>query len=373
MKAMFSLFLLIQSVRGWMHPKCHVYNSEQYTAACRDVTAIEEDLLGLPSNIDTLCISMKHGENRSISLGFFARFQYLEYLYIGGCFPQILPAGNSQGLPNLQHMYFNGLVTGCCDGHIGPNTFRDLVKLSHLTKFGYSVFIHEPCVEDLSEILCRIIHIMSLTKLNVQAPYIQSLNQSNCSILNATECNLTSADLDFGQINHIEEGALACLKNLTSFSGCFCFQSRKYILPMSIQAASPCPVLSCALGWNIWTENSLDLCSFRIQPITWLKQLTFMSSNVQTLFAKQFSCLENLQSLDLSCSFISDIEDFAFFGLANLESLNITQNNITQLYANTFIGLHSLTLLDLREDPQIYNIEAMSFAQLTCLRQVFLG
>ncbi|XP_035604654.1 toll-like receptor 13 [Oncorhynchus keta] len=473
MRAMFSLFLLIQSVSGWMHPKCHVYNSEeyfptwnycplaeQYTAACRDVTAVEEDLLGLPSNINTLCISMKRGGNSSMSLGFFARFQYLEYLYIGGCFPQILPAGNSQGLQNLQHMYINGLVTGCCDCHIGPNTFRDLVKLRNLTIFGYrlsamapdvfhyipqlqSVYIHEPCVENLSEILCRIVNIISLTKLNVHAPNIQSLNQSNCSILKATESNLTSVILDFGQINHIEEGALACLQNLTRFSGGL-NQDVLLRLPLSgikqiqllysygrnsIDFESICNVVfllsikeihfanvntsslsmssvelcigleymgfdgpgpfhsSPHLKFNFisslknlkmlyvsgQTENSFDLCSFREKPITWLTKLTFMSSNVQTLFAKQFSCLENLRSLDLSCSFISNIEDFAFFGLANLESLDMTQNSITQLYANTFIGLHSLTLLDLRENPQIYNIEAMSFAQLTCLRQVFLG
>ncbi|XP_042156135.1 toll-like receptor 13 [Oncorhynchus tshawytscha] len=473
MRAMFSLFLLIQSVSGWMHPKCHVYNTgeyfptwnycplaEQYTAACRDVTAIEEDLLGLPSNINTLCISMKRGGNSSMSLGFFARFQYLEYLFIGGCFPQILPAGNSQGLQNLQHMHINGLVTGCCDCHIGPNTFRDLVKLSNLTIFGYrlsamapdvfhyipqlqSVYIHEPCVENLSEILCRIVHIISLTKLNVHAPNIQSLNQSNCSILKATESNLTSVNLDFGQINHIEEGALACLQNLTRFSGGL-NQDVLLRLPLSgikqiqvlysygrnsIDFESICNVVfllsikeihfanvntsslsmssvELCIGLEYMgfdgpgpfhssphlklnfisslknlkmlyvsgqTENSLDLCSFRKQPITWLTELTFMSSNVQTLFAKRFSCLENLRSLDLSCSFISNIEDFAFFGLANLESLHMTQNSITQLYANTFIGLHSLTLLDLRENPQIYNIETMSFAKLTCLRQVFLG
>uniref|UniRef100_A0AAZ3RUU3 TIR domain-containing protein n=1 Tax=Oncorhynchus tshawytscha TaxID=74940 RepID=A0AAZ3RUU3_ONCTS len=134
---------------------------------------------------------------------------------------------------------------------MAPDVFHYIPQLQ-------SVYIHEPCVENLSEILCRIVHIISLTKLNVHAPNIQS-------------------------------------------------------------------------------------------------------------------CLENLRSLDLSCSFISNIEDFAFFGLANLESLHMTQNSITQLYANTFIGLHSLTLLDLRENPQIYNIETMSFAKLTCLRQVFLG
>ncbi|XP_020334872.2 uncharacterized protein LOC109888057 [Oncorhynchus kisutch] len=234
MRSMFShpavLFLWIQSSSGWMHPKCQIYDSsedlghfptwicsqiphraERYTAACQDVTAIEEDLLGLPPNINTLCIFMTHGENRSMSLGFFSQFQDLEYLYIKGCFTQILPSGNSHlpsgnshlpsgnshlpsgnshlpswnshlpsgnsqlpsgnsqlpsgnshlpswnshlpsgnshlpsgnshlpsgnsHLPNLQHMYLSnwGMDSDCCECHIGPHTFRDLVNLSNLT------------------------------------------------------------------------------------------------------------------------------------------------------------------------------------------------------------------------------------------------
>lgn len=132
----------IQSVSGWMLPKCYIFDSDedlptwnclhakQCTAACQDVTAIEEDLLGLPPNINTFCISMANGQNRSMSLGFFSQFQDLEYLYIDGCFTQILPTGNIH-LPNLQHMYLIvkwGMGSGCCNCHIGPHTFRNLVN-----------------------------------------------------------------------------------------------------------------------------------------------------------------------------------------------------------------------------------------------------
>ncbi|CAB1346587.1 unnamed protein product [Coregonus sp. 'balchen'] len=59
------------------------------------------------------------------------------------------------------------------------------------------------------------------------------------------------------------------------------------------------------------------------------------------LFAKQFSCFENLRNLVLSLNLISHIEDFAFQGLTNLELLDITKNKMTQMHANMFTGLHS--------------------------------
>ncbi|XP_045076261.1 uncharacterized protein LOC123490255 [Coregonus clupeaformis] len=287
MRGMFShpavLFLWIQSASGWMHPKCQIYDSgedlgdfatwtctylrhheEHYTAACEDVTAIEEDLLGLPPNINNLCITMTHGENRSMSLGFFSQFQDLEYLYIDGCFAQILPTGNSH-LPNLEHMYLIGkwgMGSGCCDCHIGPHTFRDLVKLSHLTIQGYrlramapDVFhgipqlqrfsISEPCEEDLSEILCRIMNIKSLIEITVNALVIKSLNQSNCSNNNQNVTsvfnNLTRVDLLFDEITHIEEGAMAWLQNLTILNAAF---SQEVLLRLPLsgikQIVTPC-------------------------------------------------------------------------------------------------------------------------------------
>uniref|UniRef100_A0A4W5K034 TIR domain-containing protein n=1 Tax=Hucho hucho TaxID=62062 RepID=A0A4W5K034_9TELE len=451
------MFLWIQSASGWMHPKCQIHDNnedfghfptwictylprhaEHYTAACEDVTAIEEDLLGLPPNINTLCMSMKQGENRSMSLGFFSQFQDLEYLYIEGCFSQILPTGESH-LPNLHYLHLEGKISGCCDCHIVPHTFRDLVKLSHLTMWGYrlsamapdvfhgmtqlqSLNIREPCVDDLSEILCRIMKIKSLMKLNIEAPEIQSLNQLNCVFLNTNESvttvfnNLAFSDLSFGEITHIEEGALAWLQNLTRLTGAF---SQEVLLHLPLSGIQQIQYFSCSgsneidfesicnvvfllsikeiylynANTNGLKDNGHEICSFQKQPITSLTKLTLVLNNIQMLFAKQFICLVNLQYLDLlhmlfakqfSCLFklqclnltqnlISNIDDFAFLGLTNLESLDIAKNKITQINANTFFGLHSLTWLDLRNNPLIHNIEAMSFTHLTSLRQVFLG
>uniref|UniRef100_A0A3P8Y8E5 TIR domain-containing protein n=1 Tax=Esox lucius TaxID=8010 RepID=A0A3P8Y8E5_ESOLU len=168
-----------------------------------------------------------------------------------------------------------------------------------------NVSIGNSCVKDLSEILCRLMYIKSLTDLVVDEKEIQTLNQSNCPILNTNE------------------------------------------------------------------KNSLDLCSFQKQPITWLNKLV-LYLNVHFFFSNQFSCLVNLLHLKYNGK-LSNIEDFAFLGLRHLESLDLSNNNITHIHANTFFGLYSLTWLDLRENPLIQNIETLSFTHLTSLREVFLG
>ncbi|XP_019906438.3 toll-like receptor 13 [Esox lucius] len=486
MRGLFSkpvlLLLWIQSVYGWMHSKCYIYDnpedieympdgyclhsvSKGVTASCQYVTTIKEDFHGVPENINSLCIYMTDGNMGVMSLGFFSRFQDLEFLYIQGCFSQILPIGNSQGLPNLQYMELSGQYAGCCDCHIGPHTFRDLVKLSKLIISGFrlsamapdvfngipnlrNVSIGNSCVKDLSEILCRLMYIKSLTDLFVDAQEIQTLNQSNCPILNTNESmtpvfnNLTGCSLKFGEITHIEEGALACFKNVTIFESRL---KKKQLLQLLLSGIKQIHLLTntdnehidfkslCNLvfllsikridfstnnpirfsmssvdlcvglesivlttnhafhrisqiKWNFIStlknveflfvydriENSLDLCSFQKQPITWLTNLV-LYLNIQILFSNQFSCLVNLNFLRYNGKLLSNIENYAFLGLTHLEYLDLSNNNITHIHANTFFGLHSLTWLDLRENPLICHIEARSFTHLTSLREVSLG
>ncbi|CAB1350198.1 unnamed protein product [Coregonus sp. 'balchen'] len=270
---------------------------------------------------------------------------------------------------------------------MAPDVFHGIPQLQIFS-------IGEPCEEDLSEILCRIMNIKSLIKISVNAPVIQSLNQSNCSNNNQNVTsvfnNLTRVDLLFDEITHIEEGAMAWLQNLTILNAAF---SQEVLLRLPLSGIKQIQYFSCFGSNDIdiesicnvvlknlnqlridgLTDNILDICSCQKQPITWLTKLTLELNNPQILFAKQFSCLVKLQYLDLTHNFISNIEDFAFLGLTNLESLNITRNNITQTHANQFFGLSSLTRLDLRNNPLIHNIEAMSFTHLTSLKQVFLG
>uniref|UniRef100_A0A4W5LL10 TIR domain-containing protein n=1 Tax=Hucho hucho TaxID=62062 RepID=A0A4W5LL10_9TELE len=403
------MFLWIQSASGWMHPKCQIHDSgedlghytpwictylprhaEHYTAACEDVTAIEEDLLGLPPNINTLW--------------FFSQFQELEYLYIEGCFTQILPTGKSN-LPNLQHIHFDGSGSGCCDCHIGPHTFRDLVKVSNLTIWGYrlsamapdvfhgmtqlqSLIISEPCVDDLSEILCRIMNIKSLMKLNIEAPEIRSLNQSNCSILITNESvtpvfnNLAFSDLSFGEITHIVEGSLAWLQNLTRLTGAF---SQEVLLHLPLSGIQQIQYFSCSGSNEIDFEsicNVVFLLSIMEIYLYNANTSSLSMSSVELCIGLEYmyligpgplhptphlkwnftSSLKNLNQLTIDDNLISNIEDFAFLGLTNLVSLDITRNNITQLHANTFFGLQ-LTQLTLR----LNNLQIIFAKQFSCL------
>ncbi|XP_064819682.1 toll-like receptor 3 [Oncorhynchus masou masou] len=400
MRSMFShpavLFLWIQSSSGWMHPKCQIYDSgedlghfptwicshiphyaERYTAACQDVTAIEEDLLGLPPNINTLCIYMTHGENRSMSLGFFSQFQDLEYLYIEGCFTQILPTGNSH-LLNLQHMYLIdswGTGSGCCDCHIGPHTFRDLVKLCDLTIQGYRLtamaadvfhgipqlqrfIIIQPCVDDLSEILCRIMNIKSLIELKIVAPEIQSLNQSNCSILNTKESmkplfnNLAFSDFSFGEITHIEEGSLAWLQNLTMLSGVF---SQEVLLHLPLSGIKQIQGFSC-YGINVIDIESICNVVFLLS----IKKIFVNNANTSSLSMSSVELCTGLEYMGLSV-------DLEYMGLSGRGSIHST----THLKWNFISRLKKLNELDIDflrdKNPDICSFQKQPITWLTKL------
>ncbi|XP_036829175.1 toll-like receptor 13 [Oncorhynchus mykiss] len=437
MRSMFShpavLFLWIQSSSGWMHPKCQIYDSsedlenfptwtcshiphhaERYTAACQDVTAIEEDLLGLPPNINTLCIYMTHGENRSMSLGFFSQFQDLEYLYIDGCFTQILPTANSH-LPNLQHMHLGkwGTDSDCCECHIGPHTFRDLVNLSHLILWRYrlsamspdvfhgipllqSLIITEPCLEDLSEIACRIMNIKSLVRLYVDATNIRSLNISNCSVLNTNESmtpvyiNLARIDLSFGEITHIEEGSLAWLQNLTRLAGAF---SQEVLLDLPLSGIKQIQVLSCS-GINVIDIESICNVVFLFS----IKKIYVNNANTSSLSMSSVELCTGLEymylSVPLSFHPTTHLDWHFIYSLKNLSQLNIVGlednrldicsfqkqpitwlTNLTlglkkqMLFAKQFICLVKLLYLDIKYNL-ISNIEDFAFQGLTNLESL---
>nr|XP_046189439.1 toll-like receptor 13 [Oncorhynchus gorbuscha] len=435
MRSVFShpavLFLWIQSSSGWMHPKCQIYDSsedlehfptwtcshiphhaERYTAACQDVTAIEEDLLGLPPNINTLCISMTHGENRSMSLGFFSQFQDLEYLYIKGCFSQILPSGNSH-LPNLQYLHLDRLGSGCCDCHFGPHTFRDFVKLNHLTIWGYrlsamspdvfhgipqlqSLIIIQPCVDDLSEILCRIMNIKSLIELKIKAPEIRSLNQSNCSILITKESmtpvftNLAFSDFSVGEITHIEEGSLAWLQNLTMLTGAF---SQEVLLDLPLSGIKQIQVFSRS-GINVIDIESICNVVFLLS----IKKIFVDNFNTSSLSMSSVELCTGLEYMYLSVplsfhptthlewNFISSLKNLNQLKIDGLEDnrLDICSfqkqpitwlTNLTlglknqMLFAKQFSCLVKLLYLDIKHNL-ISNIEDFAFLGLTNLESL---
>uniref|UniRef100_A0A3P8Y7M4 TIR domain-containing protein n=1 Tax=Esox lucius TaxID=8010 RepID=A0A3P8Y7M4_ESOLU len=422
------LLLWIQSVNGWMHPKCDIYHSAEdiedmppsyclkrvpkgLTASCQYVTVIEEDLHGLPQNINTLCIYMTEEKNGVMSLGSFSQFQDLEYLYIYGCFSQILPTENS--LPNLEYMMLSGQDVGCCDCNIGPHTFRDLIRLSNLVIENYrlstmaldvfdgiphlqTVSILNSGLKDWSEIICRIMYIKSLTDLVIEALEIQTLNQSNCPILNTNESmtpvfnNLTGCSLIFGEITHIEEGALACFKNVT-FMQLHISQVDLLRLPQSgIKQIH-------SLGFY---SNDIDFESFcNLVFLLSIKEIHFKTSNPSTLSMSSVDMCIGLESMfiyvdihsvpQIKWNFISTLKNLKTLSvfhqnqnsvdLCSFQKQQITgltrvvlNLNIQRLFAEQFCCLGNLRDLNLYNNL-LSNIEHFAFLGLTNLESLNLS
>ncbi|XP_067109764.1 toll-like receptor 13 [Osmerus mordax] len=243
-----------------MHPKCYIYDIEDgketsplclgysgYTAVCKHVNSIEEDLTGLPPGLNNICISLTTRSNGSLHMGVFSQFQDLKYLEIQGCFTHILPTGGVQGLPSLQYLRLDGKqsfkIGECCHGNFDAHSFSDLVNLKTMTIIYYrlsamapDIFnlmfnlqiltIYECCVHELSEIVCRIMNIQSLQKLHITASEVEKIQPVNCSVLIGNSsippvllANLKTSSLHVGHIKVLEEGALTWLQNLSLFEG----------------------------------------------------------------------------------------------------------------------------------------------------------
>ncbi|XP_071015251.1 toll-like receptor 13 [Oncorhynchus clarkii lewisi] len=123
--------------------------------------------------------------------------------------------------------------------------------------------------------------------------------------------------------------------------------------------------------WDVKPE-CIELCDTHTQgPITWLKRLS-LTLYMPSITSEQFSCLKNLEHLDLESSNINNISDFTFNGLGKLRILNLRDNNISQITKNTLFGLHNLETLTLELNPLVH-IEAFAFIHLTSLKNVDLG
>ena len=99
----------------------------------------------------------------------------------------------------------------------------------------------------------------------------------------------------------------------------------------------------------------------------------FLSYNkITELKPDQFSSLQNLKILDLSCNQIHSMETNAFTGLLNLEKLSIKRNKITELKDNQFMSLPRLVCLYLSYN-RIQNMEPTVFKGLLNLKSLELN
>ncbi|XP_073711278.1 uncharacterized protein [Misgurnus anguillicaudatus] len=244
----FLLFLKTSCVFSWLAEKCVVFNDvkkfpidtscngKTNCAFCLHVTDIEEDLRGLPSNLLNLCIQMDYDMKYIgvLAPGSFSRFSFLEYLEIDGCFTEI-SSDAFTGLFKLTSLQLNADTESCCEAAVD---FSGLPSLKNLNLAQYSlslmaanVFdtishlerlsINNPCLKDLSEILCRLENIKFLKLFFLGDQKLNSLQFPNCSIYNSSNSNISTVynieevHLILPSVEHIGEGALNALGSLS--------------------------------------------------------------------------------------------------------------------------------------------------------------
>lgn len=86
---------------------------------------------------------------------------------------------------------------------------------------------------------------------------------------------------------------------------------------------------------------------------------------IPNITSEHFSCLRNLEWLDLGNNGLTTIVDLTFKGLGKLSFLDLTLNMISYITDNSFLGLDSLETLML-------HITTSAFIHLTSLKSVHL-
>ncbi|KAI7808871.1 toll-like receptor 13 [Triplophysa rosa] len=243
---LFVLFLKTSCIYSWLPRKCVMYIVEDLaflascsektnTAICDHITDINEDLHGLPTNLQSLCIQLDSDIHYAVILapGSFSNFSSLEYLKITGCFSKISPDAFA-GLLNLTSLRLESNTKGCCEASV---EFSGLTSLKNLYLSQYSLIlmaqnvfdsipqleilsISNACLKDLSEVLCRLKNVKSLKLFYLSDTDLNVLQFPNCSFFNTSDSqtptvyNIEKIDLYLGSVKHIDEGALKVFGNL---------------------------------------------------------------------------------------------------------------------------------------------------------------
>ncbi|XP_073723696.1 uncharacterized protein [Misgurnus anguillicaudatus] len=434
----FLLFLRTSCVFSWSAGKCIVYydmaeysvdtscTGKPNTASCSLVTDIKEDLRGLSSNLQNLCIyvglHMKYVG--VLAPGSFSRFSSLEYLKIDGCFFKISPEAFI-GLFNLKSLKlsttfrenfcevavdFSGLpslktlsLTQYNLSLMAPNVFDTIPQLEILS-------IVDGCLKDLSEILCRMGNLKSLKVFYLDDAYLNSLRLPNCSTYNisnsyiSTVYNIEDVHLMLGSIEHIDEGALKGLGNLTelyfgfrsdflrdlSMSGVnkiyslffsvdvlnideLCYAAKLYStksidvyyqtinLPaMSTNISEDCKeIVYITLTISRLPKSvpvNIDLIfQFFSNLLTFdVSEHVLRSNDFQSLCLSNPQLVEQLYLMRLNSNNIGTIISHQFMCFTNLEYLGLISSNISSIEDFAFSGLDKLKDLNLIKNKLSY-------------------
>ncbi|XP_007235237.3 toll-like receptor 13 [Astyanax mexicanus] len=106
--------------------------------------------------------------------------------------------------------------------------------------------------------------------------------------------------------------------------------------------------------------------------VSWLSVLSVEKGSISNIYSHQFSCLVNLETLNITCSSVSTIEPFAFMELGSLRILSFWNNDISVISYHVFDGLHNLLVLDLQENP-LHSIEEMAFRHFVNLQELYFS
>ncbi|XP_043105157.1 toll-like receptor 4 [Puntigrus tetrazona] len=441
--SLFILFLKTSCVCSWLAGKCLFYSDvEEFAvsttcpgktnvAECHHVTDIKEDLRGLPSNLLNLCIKVEQGCHGALTPGSFSRFVSLEYLEIAGCFSEIPPEAFN-GLTNVTSLTLSYLSSEiCCEVALD---FSHLLSLNSLSLSRYSLSLLAPnvfetapqlqeinilnvCLKDISEVLCRLTKASSLKLFNLREYELHRLQYPNCSMFNTSDAqipttfNIEELHLYLGRVDHIDEGALDVLGNLSvlefvsnndflrdlSLIGVhkintlnirvnelnvddLCTAAKLYSVvsldirymtiqlpPTPINISDGCKdIKRINLKGNILIAkivNVLDVHSvFQI-----FRNLTIVSIVKHVLRPNDFLSLcdsfpqtvKNLSFMMLSTNNIDKIVSHQYFCFADLEILYLSKSDISRIEDFAFIGLHKLKELKLSENKLSYISQKM--------------
>nr|XP_055023157.1 toll-like receptor 13 [Misgurnus anguillicaudatus] len=434
----FLLFLKTSCVFSWIAGKCIFYDDvEEFpvdrsctgkpnTASCTQVTDIKEDLRRLPSNLLDLCIYMDRNLKYVgvLNPGSFSHFSSLEYLQIDGFFSKISPEAFT-GLLNLKSLHLSSKFgEGCCEAAVDFSGLPSLKELS-LTQYNLSfmapnVFdtipqleilsIENVCLKDLSDILCRMGNLKSLKVFYLHEHDLNSLRFPNCSLYNtsysyiSTVYNIKYIYLSLGLIEHIDEGALSILGNLSELQYGFrsdflrdlsmtgvntinslhisvdvlnidelCYAAKLYSIKSIyvFYQTINLPVMSTNISEDCKEIVDITLKldrSFKIVPLhvnsifQFFSNLSKFDVSEHMLSSNDFNCLclsnpqlvEQLYIMCLNANNISKIISHQFMCFTNLEHFELTSSNISSIEDFAFSGLDKLKELNLLKNKLSY-------------------
>ncbi|XP_073723444.1 uncharacterized protein [Misgurnus anguillicaudatus] len=432
---LFTFFLLLlrtSCVFSWSAGKCIFYDDvEEFpvdrscigkpnTAFCSPVTDIKEDLCGLPSNLQNLCIHMDRDMEYVgvFAPGSFSRFFSLKYIEIHGCFYKISPKAFT-GLLNLELLHLSSTFEkGCCEVAVDFSGLPSLKTLSlpqyNLSLMAPNVFdtipqlenlgIYEMCLKDLSEIVCRLRNLKSLKLLYLNDHDLNSLRFPNCSIYNtsnsntSTVYNIENVHLILGSIEHIDEGAL---KNFAHLSELYFGFRSDFLRDLSMTGVNKI----YSLRFSVDVLNIDELCyAAKLYSIKSI-YASFQTINLPAMFTNiSEDCKEivditlkldrsfKIVPLDINLIFqffrnlstfylieqVLRSNDFKSLCLTNpqlveqLSIMRLNSNNISKIISHQFMCFKNLERLELNSN-NISGIEDFAFSGLDKLKDLDLS